>query len=70
VKAGTTWSFDYAAFLLCASMIAAMGLLSNSVVSIIAAMLVSPIMGPIVALTFGANTRDWALARLGLKLEV
>lgn len=42
------FSFNYNALLLIASIIAALGLGSNSVASIIASMLVSPLMGPVV----------------------
>jgi hypothetical protein len=41
-------SFNYNALLFIASVIAALGLGSNSVASIIASMLVSPLMGPVV----------------------
>ncbi|XP_042897539.1 uncharacterized protein [Parasteatoda tepidariorum] len=69
VKAGAVPSFDYIMFVLIASMIAALGLIENSSVIIVASMLISPIMGPILAGTFGAVIRDRALRNLGIKTE-
>lgn len=63
-------NFDYVAFVLLAGMIAALGLMDNSVVSIIAAMLVSPLMGPIMAITFGIIIRDRSLIKVGLRSEL
>lgn len=31
---------------------------------------VSPIMGPVLAFTFGTNVRDWSLAKKGFLVEV
>ena len=44
VRAAGELNFDFVALILLAGMIAALGLMDNSVVSIIAAMLVSPLM--------------------------
>lgn len=44
VRAQGELNFDYVALILLAGMIAALGLMDNSLVSIIAAMLVSPLM--------------------------
>jgi hypothetical protein len=46
VNAGATLTFDYLMFVVCAAWIAAMGLGTNSSATVIASMLVSPIMGP------------------------
>lgn len=70
VKAQGELTFDFVAFIILAGMIAALGLMDNNVVSIIAAMLVSPLMGPIMAITFGIIVRDRALTKLGLKTEL
>lgn len=63
-------NFDFVAFIVLAGMIAALGLMDNSVVSIIAAMLVSPLMGPIAAITFGIIIRDKSLVKVGLRTEL
>ena len=47
LTAGASFTFDYVLFVLCAAWIAAMGLSTNSGPTVIASMLVSPIMGPV-----------------------
>ncbi|CAL1273558.1 unnamed protein product [Larinioides sclopetarius] len=70
VRAGAEPTFDFIMFVLIASMIAALGLLENSSVIIVASMLISPIMGPIMAGTFGAVIRDRSLRNLGIRTEI
>jgi uncharacterized membrane protein len=43
------------------------GLASNATVFIVASMLVSPIMGPILGMTFGYRIADWQLFRTVLR---
>lgn len=50
--------------------IAGAGLIGNSTVVLVAAMLISPLMGPILGATFGYRIADWRLAWLGLKNEI
>ena len=64
------FSFDYALLVVVASILAAMGLATDNSVVIVAAMLVSPLMGPIVALTFGAVVGDWKIFVLGFFTEL
>eukprot|EP00484_Ammonia_sp_Unknown_P028189 CAMPEP_0197025448 /NCGR_PEP_ID=MMETSP1384-20130603/5784_1 /TAXON_ID=29189 /ORGANISM="Ammonia sp." /LENGTH=884 /DNA_ID=CAMNT_0042453977 /DNA_START=20 /DNA_END=2674 /DNA_ORIENTATION=+ len=68
------FTYDYMSMLLVADVIAAMGLGTDSAVIVVASMLVSPIMGPVLALTFGVHLRKFkfakALARLGVKNEI
>jgi uncharacterized hydrophobic protein (TIGR00271 family) len=66
---GCTLSFNYNTLILVASVIAALGLASNSVATIIASMLVSPIMGPVVGIAYGATIRDWAMVRTSVRNE-
>ncbi|KAH7976556.1 hypothetical protein HPB52_016121 [Rhipicephalus sanguineus] len=70
VRSNGELNFDFVAFIILAGMIAALGLMDNSVVSIIAAMLVSPLMGPIAAITFGIIIRDKSLVKVGLRTEL
>jgi len=49
VESGAALTFDYIAFVLLAAWVAAMGLISNSVATVIASMLLSPLMGPCLA---------------------
>merc|ERR1719361_1486765 len=51
-------TFDYLALIAVGAIIAAIGLLTNSAVAVVASMLVSPLMGPIVGMTFGAIIRE------------
>lgn len=53
-----------------ASTMAAGGLTTNATVFIVAAMLVSPIMGPILGMTLGYRISDWPLLRTGFINEV
>lgn len=46
IKSNSELTFDFVIYVLMASWIAAMGLIDNSIVNLVAAMLVSPLMGP------------------------
>lgn len=70
IEAGAVFSFDYLMLVIVASLLAAYGLAVNSSVVVVASMLVSPIMGPILAITFGAVIGKWQLVRIGLKVPV
>lgn len=54
-------TFDYLALCSVGAMIAGVGLLTDSSVSVVASMLVSPLMGPIVGMTFSAIIYDWEM---------
>ena len=69
-KEGATFSFNYNTLLLVASVLAGLGLVSGSSATIIASMLVSPIMGPVAALAHGATIRDWKLVRKAVITEI
>eukprot|EP00005_Dracoamoeba_jomungandri_P014495 CAMPEP_0174275110 /NCGR_PEP_ID=MMETSP0439-20130205/59650_1 /TAXON_ID=0 /ORGANISM="Stereomyxa ramosa, Strain Chinc5" /LENGTH=357 /DNA_ID=CAMNT_0015367189 /DNA_START=957 /DNA_END=2030 /DNA_ORIENTATION=+ len=62
-------SFDFIAFLIAASIIAGAGLATNNAVVVVASMLVSPLMGPILGFTFGVMIKDHQMVWLGLKNE-
>ena len=63
-------SFDFLALLLIASTLAGIGLIANSTVVLVASMLVSPIMGPVMGITFGSRVFDWKLAKSSAAVEV
>ncbi|MHA1878834.1 MAG: hypothetical protein ACTSYG_00430, partial [Candidatus Heimdallarchaeota archaeon] len=46
--------FNYISFIILSSIIAAMGLVTDNNITLIASMIVAPLMGPIVAMAFGA----------------
>lgn len=56
-------SLDFLALLGIASILAGIGLITDSTVVIVASMLVSPIMGPVMGMTFGSRVCDWKLAK-------
>lgn len=70
IRAATTLSFDFVLLICLASMLAAFGLLENSTVIIVASMLVSPLMSPILGIAFGLSVREHSLWRRGLKNEL
>ncbi|KAG2454156.1 hypothetical protein HYH02_001192 [Chlamydomonas schloesseri] len=70
VASGTDLSFDYVAFTVVAAVIAGIGLATNNTVMIVASMLVSPLMGPILAISFGTSVKDWYLLSKGMLAEV
>ena len=67
IRSATLFTFDYAAYLFLACIVALLGLLENSSVVIVASMLVSPIMGPILASIFGCIIADKDLRNKGIK---
>jgi uncharacterized hydrophobic protein (TIGR00271 family) len=69
MEEGVNFSFNFNVLLLVASILAGLGLVSNSSATIIASMLVSPIMGPVVGLAYGTTISDWKLVRRSLRNE-
>jgi uncharacterized hydrophobic protein (TIGR00271 family) len=70
MEEGVNFSFNFNVLLLIASILAGLGLVSNSSATIIASMLVSPIMGPVIGLAYGTTIGDWKLVRLSLRNEL
>ena len=70
IKAGSEFTFDYLLLVILASIIAFFGLLENSSVVLVASMLVSPIMGPILAGIFGCIIGDVQLRNRGIQHEL
>ncbi|XP_071631041.1 uncharacterized protein [Temnothorax longispinosus] len=67
VRSGGDLTFDYISLVLTADCLAALGLVENSATNVVAAMLVSPLMGPVMSLTFGTIIADRDLQLVGLK---
>lgn len=59
-------SFDFLTLLIVASIISAAGLATNNPVVVVASMLVSPLMGPILAFSLGGLINDWKMVVKGL----
>ena len=70
IRSGAMWTFDYVALVVLASIISFFGLLEDSSVVLVASMLVSPIMGPILAGIFGAVILDKPLRNKGIIHEL
>ncbi|KAL4711999.1 hypothetical protein ACJJTC_003666 [Scirpophaga incertulas] len=67
VRAGGELSFDYLTLIITADSLAALGLVENNASNIVAAMLVSPLMGPVMSITFGTVIADSSLVRSGFE---
>ncbi|KOB75869.1 Uncharacterized protein OBRU01_06745, partial [Operophtera brumata] len=67
VRGGGELSFDYLTLIITADSLAALGLVENNASNIVAAMLVSPLMGPVMSVTFGTIISDRALVRSGFE---
>jgi uncharacterized hydrophobic protein (TIGR00271 family) len=70
VKTDASLTFDFISLLIVASILACFGLVENSTLFLAASMLISPLMGPILAATFGAVIKDHKLQYWGLSNEI
>ena len=55
-------SFGYFLMLFLSTIIATFGLISNSAPAIIGAMIIAPLMAPVISFSFGINNSNWVLA--------
>ncbi|CAG4962580.1 unnamed protein product [Colias eurytheme] len=67
VRGGGELSFDYLTLIITADSLAALGLVENNASNIVAAMLVSPLMGPVMSITFGTIIADRSLVKSGFE---
>ncbi|XP_052754926.1 uncharacterized protein LOC113521252 [Galleria mellonella] len=67
VRGGGELSFDYLTLIITADSLAALGLVENNSSNIVAAMLVSPLMGPVMSITFGTIIADRTLVKSGFE---
>ncbi|CAF4072794.1 unnamed protein product [Adineta steineri] len=70
IRAASALSFDFVVLLSLASMLAAVGLLESSSVILVASMLVSPLMNPIMGIVFGVSVHETSLWRQSIRNEV
>uniref|UniRef100_A0A0A1WKR0 Uncharacterized protein MJ1221 n=1 Tax=Zeugodacus cucurbitae TaxID=28588 RepID=A0A0A1WKR0_ZEUCU len=70
VRQDAAITFDFIILLISATILAAIGLAENSTIFLAASMLVSPLMGPIIAAIFGTAIKDPTLRTLGLRNEL
>ena len=67
INSGAELDANFYLSLICAGVIAAVGLFTNSSVMLVASMLISPMMGPILAITFGMAIKTRVLQRVARK---
>ncbi|NHJ46494.1 MAG: TIGR00341 family protein [Asgard group archaeon] len=65
----TKFNFNYVSFIILSSILAAMGLISDDNITILAAMIISPLMGPIVGIAFGAVASNQKILKEGFLAE-
>lgn len=70
IEDGNHLTFDYLALMTIASLIAGAGLVGDNVVFVIASMLVSPLMGPILSMTFGFAITNYDVVYRGFRNEI
>jgi uncharacterized hydrophobic protein (TIGR00271 family) len=70
VQSNAILTFDYLVLIGLASIIAGLGLAESSSVVLVASMLISPLMGPIVGFTFGVVIKNVALYKLAVRNEL
>ncbi|XP_058446934.1 uncharacterized protein LOC131427604 [Malaya genurostris] len=70
VKHDATITFDFVSMIVVASILAAFGLIEDSTLFLIASMLISPLMGPIIASIFGTVIKERSLQLMGVKNEM
>ena len=59
----TKMNFNFISWIILSSILAALGLVGDDNVTLIASMIISPLMGPLVALAFGAVTSNQKILR-------
>lgn len=69
INSSSAFSFDFLMLAVAASLLAGIGLGIDNAVVIVASMLVSPLMGPILGMTFGTFIFDWPLVKRALLTE-
>lgn len=70
VRRDATLTFDFVVLLISAALLSCVGLVENSFLFLSSSMLISPLMGPIIAAIFGSVIGDRDLCWLGLKNEL
>ncbi|EDW25470.1 GL26408 [Drosophila persimilis] len=70
VRQDAAITFDFCVLLVSAAVLASFGLVENSTIFLASSMLISPLMGPIIAAIFGTVIEDRSLRRLGMLNEL
>ena len=70
ISDGVRWDFNYSVFLLVSSIVAGIGLATDSATTVISSMLLSPIMGPVIGMAYGLVIWDWPLIKRSARHEI
>ncbi|XP_030238764.1 uncharacterized protein LOC108657658 isoform X2 [Drosophila navojoa] len=70
VRLDAAITFDFCILLISAAILASFGLIENSTIFLASSMLISPLMGPIIAAIFGTVIEERSLWRLGMRNEL
>jgi hypothetical protein len=67
---GVNWDFNYCCLLTVASIVAGLGLATDSATTVISSMLLSPIMGPVIGMSYGLIIWDLPLIKRSVANEL
>ncbi len=70
ISHGVEFNYNFVTFLLVASIVAVLGLTTDSPTTVISSMLLSPIMGPVIGMAYGVVIWDWPLIKRSVKIEL
>ncbi|KAL7529526.1 hypothetical protein ACHAXR_003014 [Thalassiosira sp. AJA248-18] len=70
ISDGVNWDFNYSCLLMVASVVASLGLATDSSTTVISSMLLSPIMGPVIGMSYGLIIWDLPLIKRSARNEV
>jgi hypothetical protein len=70
ISDGVNWDFNYLCLLTVASIVAGLGLATNSATTVISSMLLSPIMGPVIGMSYGLIIWDLPLIKRSARNEL
>lgn len=63
------FNFNYYTLLMVACVVAGLGLATNSSTTVISSMLLSPIMGPVIGMSYGFTIQDFPLVKRSIRNE-
>ncbi len=70
ISDGVNWDFNYSCLITVASIVAGLGLATNSETTVISSMLLSPIMGPVIGMSYGLIIWDLPLIKRSARNEL
>ncbi|KAL7547305.1 hypothetical protein ACHAWF_010626 [Thalassiosira exigua] len=70
IDEGVDFNFNYYSLLMVASVVAGLGLATDSSTTVISSMLLSPIMGPVIGMSYGLIISDLKLIKRSMRNEI